>query len=303
MSTTTTKRGKSEKTLALINAARDILEDIQPCSVRAVCYQLFIRKLIPGMSKNETNKVSTKLTWARENDIIPWEWIVDESREAETVSSWKDPAQILRATIRDYRRDNWQDQPRRVEIWAEKGTIRGTLRDVLDDYGVTFRVMHGYTSATVINEVVERSNASRKPLIALYIGDYDPSGLHMSEVDLPGRVQRYGGEIEIRRVALLKGDTEGLPSFPASDKSEDTRYGWFVAQYGDDCWEVDAMSPNDMRERLTAEIEALMDMDAWEHAKTIETAEIESMRGFLAGYGSWKSKSGPASICPKGGAK
>ena len=91
MTTTTTTRGKSAKSLALIDAAYDILEEIQPCSVRAVCYQLFIRKLIPDMGKSSTNGVSVQLVWARENGRIPWGWIVDESREAETVSAWSDP--------------------------------------------------------------------------------------------------------------------------------------------------------------------------------------------------------------------
>ena len=34
-------RGKSKNSLALIDASIIILEAIQPCSVRAVCYQLF----------------------------------------------------------------------------------------------------------------------------------------------------------------------------------------------------------------------------------------------------------------------
>ena len=37
-------RGKSKDSLALIDASIKILEAIQPCSVRAVCYQLFMRK-------------------------------------------------------------------------------------------------------------------------------------------------------------------------------------------------------------------------------------------------------------------
>ncbi len=35
------KRGKAQKTLDLIDAAREILEGIHPASVRAVCYCLF----------------------------------------------------------------------------------------------------------------------------------------------------------------------------------------------------------------------------------------------------------------------
>ena len=39
----------------------------------------------------------------------------------------------------------------------------------------------------------------------------------------------------------------GLPSFPASDKKKDPRYKWFVRNYGNRCWELDAMDPNDLR--------------------------------------------------------
>jgi len=38
-------RGKSAKSLALIDACYEILQEIQPATVRAVCYQLFIRTL------------------------------------------------------------------------------------------------------------------------------------------------------------------------------------------------------------------------------------------------------------------
>jgi hypothetical protein len=40
-------RGKPRASLDLIRSAYEILETIQPASVRAVCYQLFIRRVIP----------------------------------------------------------------------------------------------------------------------------------------------------------------------------------------------------------------------------------------------------------------
>jgi len=88
-------RGKSEHTLRLIDAAYDILEEIQPATVRAVCYRLFTQGLIESMKKTETNRVSRQLTEARESIEIPWEWIVDETREAECIPSWDDPARFV----------------------------------------------------------------------------------------------------------------------------------------------------------------------------------------------------------------
>jgi len=206
-------RGKGKRALRSIEAAADILEEIEPATVRAVCYRLFVAGLIQDMSKSSTNSVSRLLKLAREEDDIPWEWIVDESREAETVPCWNNPDEIIRATVRDYRRDNWQDQDCRVEVWSEKGTVRGTLGPVLDEYGVTFRVMHGYASATVVNAIAEDTIENTKPLIALYVGDWDPSGKHMSDVDMPGRLEEYGADLELKRIALVRDDLEDLPSF------------------------------------------------------------------------------------------
>src|SRR5262245_37643905 len=103
-------RGKSEKTFRLIAAAHRILKEIKPASVRAVCYRLFTVGIIPSMQKAETNKVSTQLTWARENGTIPWPWIVDETREPERVSAWENPAAYVETVKRAYRRDRWTEQ-------------------------------------------------------------------------------------------------------------------------------------------------------------------------------------------------
>jgi len=61
MSTTTKRkgRGRSVKSMALIQAAIRILQEIQPCSIRAVCYRLFTEKLIPDMGKR------ARAQWAR----------------------------------------------------------------------------------------------------------------------------------------------------------------------------------------------------------------------------------------------
>ena len=295
-------RGKSAKSLELIEASIRILAEIQPASVRAVCYRLFTEKLIPNMSKASTNAVGSQLVYAREQGLIPWCWIVDETRATERASLWSDPESIIRAAVSGYRKDYWDMQPRRVEVWCEKGTVRGTLAPVLDEYGVAFRVMHGYGSATSIYGAAQDSIGSDKPLTVFYIGDHDPSGLHMSEIDLTARLARYGGRAEVIRIALDARDVTAdsqLPWFPAADKVNDKRYPWFVENYGHRCWEVDALSPVVLRERVDVSINALLDIDAWNHAIEIEAAEVESMQSIL---GTWKSISMPAHKYSQGGA-
>ena len=289
MRSTTTKRkgrGRSVKSMVLIQAATRILQEIQPCSIRAVCYRLFTEKLIPDMGKKSTGAVGTQLVYARENDLIPWAWIVDETRAAETVAAWSNPESIISSAVAQYRKDYWAMQPRRVEVWSEKGTIRGTVAPILKKYGVTFRVLHGYGSATSIHGIALETQASDKPMTVFYVGDHDPSGRHMSEVDLPERLTRYGGSASIIRLALDDddvGDDSELPWFSVGDKINDSRYQWFTKRFGQRCWEVDALPPPTLRARLDTAIAGVLDLDAWQHAVRIEQAETDSMKNIM-GY-------------------
>ena len=163
--------------------------------------------------------------------------------------------------------------------------IRGVLAPVLDAYGVGFRVMHGFGGATTVHEIAQDNDG--RDLIAIYVGDYDPSGMHMSEVDLPARIGRYGGCIIVWRVAISYDDTWGaegdIPSFPASDKRGDPRHTWFTKHYGDECWELDALSPKILRERVDERIRSFLDLDAWTRAEEIESAQRETTQQYVAG--------------------
>ena len=285
-------RGKAQKSLELINASYEILKEIHPATVRADGYRLFVDGLIPDMKTGTVAKVGKQLGYARDNGIIPWEWIVDEHRNVERPVLWDDPDERLNHMVSTYRRDNWQDQPQWVEVWSEKGTVRGTLAPVLNKYGVPFRVQHGFSSKTVMHDVAEKTQYITKPLTILYVGDFDPSGLYMSAEDIPKRLAQYNGTATIKRIALTADDVEDdrgyerLPSFPASDKAKDPRYNWFVSRYGEKCWELDALSPTTLRQRVEAEIKGMLDVDVWDRSLMIEKAEVAAFQHYRE---SWKS--------------
>ena len=274
----------AQGSLDLIEAMRVIAEAAQPITGRGVSYKLFTQGLIPSMATSEMHRVYRLLKIAREQDMIPWEWIVDETRKVERVATWSNPASYARAVAQSYRRDFWNQQPVRVEVWSEKGTVRGVLAPVLDDYAVGFNVLHGFSSATAIYNAAQSDNV--RPLIVLYVGDWDPSGLWMSECDLPERLARYGGDhITLKRIALTPKDLSRLPSFPTSDKKNDPRYEWFTKKFGPRCWELDAMDPNHLRTRVELEIAALIEPVAWERCAVVNAAEQESMRTILDSWG------------------
>jgi hypothetical protein len=282
-------RGRAKATLALIDAAHDFLSLAQPTTVRGVCYGLFVRGVIPSMAKRNTDRVSRALVAAREEGMIPWEWIVDETREVERRPSWDDASEYVRVVRKAYRRDFWTDQPKRVLLASEKGTVRGVVRPVLEDHGVGFLPLHGFSGATTVYDLAQGDDG--RPLVLLYIGDFDPSGLCMSERDLPNRLEKYGGHhVEVQRIALLPEDLPGLPSFPAKSKAKDSRSKWFRENYGERCWELDAMHPNDLRDRVRECIRTEIEPEAWERCERAQEAEQRSLEALLS---TWSNPEGP----------
>ena len=56
-----------------------------------------------------------------------------------------------------------------------------------------------------------------RDLIVLYVGDFDPSGMFMSEADLPARFAKYDGDhVKLRRIALHGRTTERAAVVPGS---------------------------------------------------------------------------------------
>jgi hypothetical protein len=227
---------------------------------------------------------------------------VDETRAVEVVSTWADPSRFAETVTRAYRRNKWAAQSTRLEVWSEKGTVRGTLAPILERYEVPFRVMHGFASATTVHEIAATTAPLDKWTMALYVGDWDPSGLHMSEVDLPARLRDYGaGLVDVRRIALTEDDCAALGAelaFPLASKRGDPRHAWYLANQARDadgdwtedpgaarCWELDALSPVVLRERVEAQITHYLDRETWARYVHAETVERESI---VATVSAWR---------------
>ena len=167
------------------------------------------------MGRLDTQRVSKILVYAREQKIIDSHDIVDESRPLHEVQSWGNLDAFARTIQHAYRKDYWQSQPYYVQVWSEKSTVGGVIRPITDKYTVPFMAVHGFSSYTVLNDLAEGSGEDDRQWVMLYVGDFDPSGMYMSEHDIPQRTAKYNGKVTIRRIALREDDLRGLPDFPA----------------------------------------------------------------------------------------
>ena len=185
-------RGRAKRSLVLIDAMFEIAKAAQPITGRGVGYKLFVQKLIQSMSRQDMNAVYRLLKEAREEGTIPWSWIVDETRELEKVAMWDNPAAFVRTMGNSYRREFWNWQP----VVSKCGARKAPSAESFAPRSTNTVWASAYSTGSVVRRPSWKfaGHDDRRPLIVLYVGDLDPSGVCMSEADLPKRFREYGGD-------------------------------------------------------------------------------------------------------------
>ena len=269
---------KHKKTVDMVTAAKLILAECNPMTVRQVYYQLVSKHIIKN-NKSAYHAVINALVDARKEGVIPWEHIEDRNRQPREVSMWAGLPDFAETCLRSYRRDVWQQQENYVEVWLEKDALSGIFEDVLNLYGVTLNVGRGYDGWSSIHNAAVRYSDIEKPTTILYFGDFDPSGVDMSDSllkRLNEQAERLNYPIPaIVRCALNGDDIQRYNLPPDFAKTTDTRTKKFKEKHGDIAVELDAMPINVLRSRLKNAVEANMDMDALKETKADETRDQE----------------------------
>jgi hypothetical protein len=116
---------------------------------------------------------------------------------------------------RSYRRDFWQVQPGSVIVASEKGTVRAACSSRLDEYGVGFRVMHGFGSATAAHEIAEDNDG--RDLTILYAITIRAACICPRKT-CPSASRNMAATMCSPRGSAIRYDLDGLPTFAAPDK-------------------------------------------------------------------------------------
>jgi hypothetical protein len=271
------------KTMKIIETAREILASADsPMTVRQVYYQLVSRQVVEN-NRNRYQSVSDALVKARQQEILPWEWIEDRLRKPRRVSMWRGLAAFADTAEAAYRRDVWESQSDYLEVWLEKDALSGIFEDVLEPYGVTLNVGRGFDGWDSIRNAAARYEG-RENVTVLYFGDFDPSGEDMAR-SLRDRLAFFEVYPEIIKCALTKDDIARYDLPPDFAKKTDSRAAKFIAKNGDVSVELDAL-PNDvLKNRLIEEVEARMDLGALGETKAVEESERSRLVEALSDLG------------------
>jgi len=161
----------------------------------------------------------------------------------------------------------------------EGSALSRLVSEVANQYSVRTFPTRGYPSFTYVQRMASyiRKRLKGKKAVVLYFGDFDPSGVDI-ERDLTERLRKYGaGDFTVRRVALTPQQIvqHRLPPMPV--KKSDARAPSFVAAYGNEAVELDALEPNVLKLLVARSIAEYIDLELWRRRE----AEIESLRRWI----------------------
>ncbi len=270
-----------KKTLELIESARAVLAEYHPMTVRQVFYQL-VSRLVLKNTEQQYKQLSRHLTTAREEGIIPDEWIEDRTRRPRDVSMWDGLDDFLSDARYWYRRNVWNTQPRYVVCWVEKDALSGIFEDITEEYGITLVVGRGYNSHSIKAEMAQRFQSIEKPVAILYFGDFDPSGENIYQNLKESFPRDFGISLEIEKVALRFEDIERYQLPPNPAKKTDSRAGSFIEKYGDISVELDALPLPVLQDKIRKSIHSFLDMEALLHTAQLEKVEQKKLASMLA---------------------
>lgn len=268
---------KSEEVINLVN--KIIYSYDVPLTLRQIYYRLVSASVIPN-NRSAYNGLSNITTKARENGDIDDSRIVDRSRRIDDVS-FDSPEAFSKAcqnTLKqNYVRRFWDTQQVYCEVWVEKDALSQVIGQAVYDYNTIVAPSKGYSSYTYLKDAANRirrycKNGSKEAVI-LYFGDHDPSGIDMTR-DLQTRLDKYCGNVKVSRIALTYNQVQQYTLIPNFAKVTDTRARAYIKEYGPNCWELDAIEPNELIRLCTTSVgELIVDLKAWEDAKQNEQKE------------------------------
>lgn len=259
--------GLTKTTLKRIQAVNQLHEQYGKMTVRQIYYQL-----VP--SGLNYRQVQYAIQQGREHGLINVENIVDRSRPSYGTYKFKNLATFLEDSVYTYRQDYWADQDYKAEVWTEKDALSQIISEEAEPYRVPVRVTRGFLSTS------NKHDWSNKNTIILYFGDFDPSGLW---IDLDLKNNQFLDYLHFQRIALTFEQVQKQDLPYVKVKKKDPRAAEYIEQYGEKCWELDALPPDQLRHLVKTSIEKLTPFDleekqAQEHEHRRKLAEYTELQ-------------------------
>jgi hypothetical protein len=265
-----------QKTLELIERANAIIAEYEAqgfvLTLRQLYYQFVARALIEN-SQQSYKRLGGIINDARQAGLIDWDAIEDRTRHLRTHAAWSDPSDIIESAADSYREDLWAGQHYRPEVWIEKDALLGVIEGVCNELRVPYFACRGNNSQSeqykAGKRYAEHLATGLQPIV-LHLGDHDPNGLDMTRDNHERLAMFARSRVEVRRLALNIDQVQQYGPPPNPAKETDSRFAGYVAEYGHDCWELDALDPAVIADLVRDNVQAMIEPKAWDIALASE---------------------------------
>ena len=276
-------RRSKDRMTALDAQIMAVLREDHPQSVRHVFYRMTDPRLSEPVEKSDRGyrHVQSRCVKLRRAGLIPYNWIADMSRQGYFTNTYSDAGDFIRQMGGLYRADLWRDAESRCEVWAESRSIASVMLADCKDLAVDLYPCGGFTSLSFVHAAAQFHNASpdKRPLVIVYVGDYDPAGV-LIDVALQRELREHlRGDIELdfRRIGINEEQIElyELPTKPRKDGDKRSQHVTYSV-------EAEAMPARDLRGILRLEVESLLPENALDVAKVAEQSERKHLDNMAA---------------------
>lgn len=256
-----------------------------PLTLRQLYYQFVARGLIENAQANY-NRLGNVVSDGRLAGLISWHAIEDRTRNLRGLRTYKNPGEVIDAARSSYRRDLWQNQACRPEVWVEKDALIGIIEPVCNRLRVDYFGCRGYNSQSEQWNAGQRFAGyyrnGQRPIV-LHLGDHDPSGIDMTR-DNQDRLSMFAGvPVAVIRLALNFKQVEELNPPPNPTKMSDSRAENYVRLYGHESWELDALSPEYIARLIEKNVAQFRDPEKWDEALAAEAEDKNQLDIMLEG--------------------
>lgn len=269
---------------------------------RQLYYQLVSRDIIPNADEIY-KRICTFLTDARYGGFIDWESIEDRGRVPSKASEWDDVKDLIESSVYAYRLPRWSDQGYYVELFCEKQAMESVLKPISKKYHIYFGVNKGYSSASTMYDLAKRIKEqimNGKKAVVLYLGDHDASGLDMIR-DIRERITEFltkgnnpvendwnddealddiKDKFDVVQLALNMEQIKKYNPPPNPAKMTDPRAKWYIKQFGNKSWELDALEPKVLIRIAEDGILEFLDLDKYNAWIERENKEKQALKEF-----------------------
>lgn len=264
--------------MSVINKANEIIEEYVAqgfvLTLRQIYYQFVARDLLPNIPQSY-KRLGGIVSDGRLAGLIDWDHIEDRTRAVKRNSHWSNPESIIDGCAYSYGIEKWEGQEYWVEVWIEKDALVGVIEGICSEMDVPYFSCRGYSSQSAMHKAATRllyRESSGHKTVILHLGDHDPSGIDMTR-DIEDRLAMFTSGVEVKRIALNMDQIEEYNPPPNPAKVTDSRAEEYIAEHGEDSWELDSLEPSMMVDLVRDQILLLRDEKLWQEMVDKENKE------------------------------